>query len=124
MNYCTRLVALKKRSLRRGIWFRVLNGLERAQVDLTLRVVERVRSSVLARVLASIINKLHRALESKVSALIGSVGFPSALRLSRIAQSWGYESAGKWVGDSEFARFLAILHLNSVSPLSVQGQNP
>jgi hypothetical protein len=124
LNYCSELVALKRRSLRRGIWFRVLNGLERAQVDLTVRVVERVRSSVLARVLASIINKLSQALESRVSASIKTVGFPSALRLSRIAQSWGYESAEEWIGDSKFARFLAILHLNSGSPYSVQGQNP
>ena len=124
MNYCAELVALKRRSLRRGIWFRVLNGLERAQVDVTVKVVERVRSSVLARVLASIINKLSQALESRVSALIKSVGYPSALRLSRIAQSWGLESAEAWVSDSEFARFLAVLHLNNVYPLSVQGRNP
>ena len=124
MNYCAELVALKRRSLRRGIWFRVLNGLERAQVDLTVRMVERVRSSVLARVLASIINKLSQALESKVSALIKSVGYPSALRLSRIAQSWGLGSAETWVSDSGFARFLAILHLNSLSRCTVQEQNP
>jgi len=122
LNYRFRLLELKKRSLRRGIWFRVLNRLERAQVDLTVRVVETVRSSLLARILNSIMDKLSQALESRVSTLIKSAGFPTALRLSRIARSWGYESAEEWVGDSEFARFLAILHLNSVSSQSVQGQ--
>jgi len=124
LNYRFRLLELKRRSLRRGIWFKALNRLERAQVDLTMKVVETVRSSLLARVLNSIIDKLSQALESRVSTLIKSIGIPSALKLSRIAKGWGYKSAEEWVGDSGFARFLAILHLNSVSSLSIQGQNP
>jgi hypothetical protein len=113
MNYCLRLVELKRRSVRRGIWHRVLSELERAQVDLTVRLVKVVRSPLLAMVLDRLVNKLSSALESKVSSLVRSVGFPVALRLSRIAQSWGYEAAQTWGEDSKFARFLAIMNLNS-----------
>jgi hypothetical protein len=122
MNYCSRLAALKTRSIRRGVWFRVLNMLERAQVDLTVRVVKNVQSPHLMKVLESIVNKLSEALQSKVARVMRSIGFPSALKLSRIAQSWGHKSAGTWAQDSRFARFLAVMHLNSGNSVSRRGR--
>jgi hypothetical protein len=41
------------------MWFQVLNRLERAQVDLTLRVTRRVRSPKLAGDLDAILAKLR-----------------------------------------------------------------
>jgi len=113
MSYCSRLVVLKARSMRRGVWFRVLNVLERAQVDLTVRVVKSVQSPRLMRVLDSIINKLSAALQGKVARTTQTVGFQSVLKLGQIAQSWGHKSAREWARDSRFARFLAIIYLNS-----------
>jgi len=112
------------RSMRRRIWYKVLNVLERAQVDLTLRMLERVRSPFLAKVLDSIIKKLSVALQSKVSTLIQGVGFQQALKLSRIAKSWGHRTAEKWNNNREFARFLAIMHLNSVSTYGMHARCP
>ena len=114
-GYTAALRALKVRSMRRGIWNRALSRLEKAQVDLTLRIVRRVRSPFLARVLDSIVDKLSNALQSGVSRTTVSIGFPLALRLSRIAQGWGNKSARTWAQDSGFARFLAIMSLNSNS---------
>lgn len=113
MSYFSTLTALKTRSMRRGIWYRVLNRLERAQVDLTVKVVKKVRSPFLARVLDVIIGKLSDALQSRVSKIVKSIGFTQTLKLSRIAQSWGNKSARIWAQDSRFARFLAIMDLNS-----------
>jgi hypothetical protein len=45
------LAKLKAIAVRRGLWFKVLSAAERAIVDLTLKVVKRVRSSVLKEVL-------------------------------------------------------------------------
>ncbi len=113
MNYCLRLAALKLRSMRRGIWHRALTQLERAQVDLTVRMVKIVRSPLLAKVLDKIVDKLTSALQSTVLRLIISVGYPEALKLGRVAQSWGHNSAHVWAQDSKFARFLAIMYVNS-----------
>jgi len=113
MNYTSILIALRTRSLRRGIWFRVLNRLERAQVDLTVRVVRTVRSPVLRNVLDLIVRKLSTALENKVVSRIKSVGFLLASKLSEIAQRWGNMLAEMWVRDVKFARFLAVMDLNS-----------
>lgn len=117
-SYTAILNALKVRSMRRGVWYRVMSRLERAQVDLTLKVVRRVHSPILARVLDSIIEKLESALENRVLIRIYSVGFPMALRLSRMAQGWGNKSAQAWAQDLGFARFLAIIGLNSNSKWS------
>ncbi len=122
-GYNVALRALRVRSMRRGLWNRVLNRLERAQVDLTLRMVRKVRSTFLARVLDSIIEKLESALESRVSRMIGSVGFPMARRLSEMARTWGNQNAIKWVDDRGFARFLTIMILNSPQPIHGSSSN-
>lgn len=99
--------------MRRGVWYTVLSGLERAQVDLTIRIVKRVRSPLLAKVLDRIINKLTVVLMSSIHRMVRSQGYALTFRLSKIAQSWGYKSAKTWVNDSRFAKFLAIMSLNS-----------
>jgi len=118
MNYHAKLIELKTRSMRRRIWHKVLNKLERAQVNLTIRIVKKVRSPLLARVLNSIINKLSNALQSKVLTMTKLVGFTLARKLSKIAQSWGHKTAEMWAQDSKFARFLAIMNLNSAPTYS------
>jgi hypothetical protein len=115
-DYTAVLRALRVRSVRRGVWNRALSRLEKAQVDLTLRVVNKVRSPLLARVLESIIEKLQSAMENRVLRIICSVGFPMARRLGEIAKGWGNESAEKWVHDRGFARFLAVMDLNMSTP--------
>ena len=124
MNYCSKLAAFKMRSMRRGIWYKVLSVLERVQVDLTIRMLERVQSPILAKVLDSIIEKLSVALQSKVSTLIERVGFSQALKLSRIAKSWGHRTSETWNNNREFARFLAIMHLNSVPTCDLHATCP
>jgi hypothetical protein len=83
------LVNLKARALRGKFWFRVLSPLERNIIDLTIKVVDRVRSPLLARVLQSIVNKLVEALEGKIHRLTDTMGRQIAEKISCIARSWG-----------------------------------
>jgi len=53
------LEALRRRALRSKAWFR-LERVERAVVELTIKVVERVRSSTLARMILGIADKLRQ----------------------------------------------------------------
>lgn len=110
------LANVRIRALRRGLWFKVLNRLERAGVDLTLKVVDKVRSSVLTKMLTSIVAKLSEALESKVAHAMREVGYSLAQQLSRIAQDWGNKSAVKWKADRGFVQYLAVVCLNN-SPM-------
>jgi len=106
---------IKARALRRGLWFRVLTKVERACVDLTIKVVERVRSRLLQRVLSSILNKLEEAMESQVRRLMREVGDALAQKLSQIAQEWGNKLAVKWAEGSGFVQYLTIIYLNTPS---------
>ena len=109
-----KLVKLKLKAIRGGVWFRALSRIDRALVDLTIRVVHGVQSFTLARIVFSIVAKLEDALENRffLNAL-KEVGFPQARKLSLFAQKWGNVSARNWAFDLSFARFLAIIHLNS-----------
>jgi hypothetical protein len=101
-------------ALRSGVWFRALTRVERACVDVALRVVGgRVRSLVLKRLLSSILAKLEQAMTGRVQRLMREVGGVLALRLSQVAVSWGNRSAVSWSSDAGFVRFLAVNYMNA-----------
>jgi len=107
------LIRIRAKAIRRGVWFRMLTKSERAQVDLTIRVVQKVRSFLLARVLASLVKKLLDAMESKVLRLMREVGWSLAKKLSSAAQKWGNASATRWAKDPSFTQYLTIMHMNT-----------
>ena len=107
------LAEIRAKAMRRGIWFRVLTRAERAQVDLTMKIVERIRSFILAKVVTSIVKKLLDAMESRVTRLMREVGQALARKLSRIAQNWGNKSAHQWIVDPGFVQYLAINYMNT-----------
>jgi hypothetical protein len=107
------IIKVKTRALRRGVWFRVLTRVERACIDLTIMVVERVRSRLLQKVLFFVIEKLEKAMESQVQRLMHEIGNNIAKNMSQIAKTWGNESAVKWVEDSGFILYLTITYLNT-----------
>lgn len=107
------LASVRARALRCGVWYSVLSKGERGCVDLAIRVVERVSSRLLRRVLSAVVEKLAEALESPVRRLMRNVGSSRALRLSRIAVSWGNRQASSWARDAGFVRYLAVMHMNA-----------
>jgi len=107
------LAKIRTKAIRRGIWFRALTKAERAQIELTMRIVKKIRSLFLARVLDAIIRKLLDAMESKVAHVMREVGCSLAENLSRIAQSWGNKSAHHWKEDPSFVKYLAITYINT-----------
>jgi len=107
------LAKIKSKAIRRGVWFKVLSGAERAYMGLAMRVVERVRSFLLAKVLTSILKKLLSAMESWVARLIGEVGRSLAQKLSRIAQKWGNKPAVQWADDHGFMQYLAVNYMST-----------
>ena len=113
------LSKIRVRAVRKGLWFRVLSRVERASIDLTLKVVKRIRSAVLANVLAKIVEKLMDAMETRVARLTREVGCGFAQKLSLIAQNWGNKSAEKWASDPRFIRYLVINYLNTPTSFRV-----
>jgi len=113
------LAKIKAKAMRRGIWFRVLTRAERAQMDLTMKTVKRIRSFILAKVVTSVVKKLLDAMESKVARLMREVGQALARKLSRIAQNWGNKLAHQWVTDPGFVQYLTINYMNTSALLRI-----
>ncbi len=107
-----RLVKLRLKAIRAGVWFKALPRIDRVLVDLTIKVASKVRSATLAKNLLAVIRKLEGLLESSLSRALRKVGFPLAQKLSLMAQKWGNVSAESWPSDASFIRFLAVMHIN------------
>ena len=75
------LAQAKKLALRRGVWFKTLNRVERAIIDLTVQCVDSIKSGKLAKLLTAITDKLQSAMESMVERLVRTIGIPLAERL-------------------------------------------
>jgi len=105
------LTRIRLLALRRRVFFRVLNRVERGLIYLAPKVTCSVRSTVLANALRSIVEKLLDAMESKVERQMRQVGVPLAQKISRIAQGWGNKTAHKWANDPGFIQYLTITTL-------------
>jgi len=101
------------RAKKSGVWFRVLSRLDRALVNATIIVADRVRSSKLTEALLKVWGKVERVLEHGFVQTVFKVGLPLAHKIGLIAKSWGNPYAESWMSDLSFARFLAIMHINS-----------
>ena len=101
------IVGFRMRALRRGVWFRALDRVERGLVDVTIRWVDRVRSGRLARVLLEILGKLVRALESRMVRVM-ETGRGMALRMSQLATGWGNQLAWDWRSNVGFHKALGL----------------
>jgi hypothetical protein len=103
------LAETKKAALRRGVWFKTLNRVERGIIDLTVRYVDNIKSLKLAKLVTAIIEKLQTTIENTANKLARTVGLPLARKISNIAVSWGNLSAFAWAEDLAFAKYLALL---------------
>lgn len=108
------LAKLKLKAKRRGIWFTDLKRQERKLLELTIRVVEKVRSFLLVKLVSRIVGKLHEAMESMVIRLMKTEGRNLAEKISKIGQVWGNKTAKHWAKDSGFIQFLTVTHLSSL----------
>jgi hypothetical protein len=96
-----KLAGLKTRALRKRVWYRVLDRVERGLLDLTIRWVDNVRSARLTETLLRILVKLARAMEQGMARVL-VVGRELALRASVLAVRWGNVEAYSWRSDRTF----------------------
>jgi len=107
------LVRIKQKGIHRRVWFKVLDKVERAIVDLAIQCVERVYSVKLEEIIEGIIERLENAFVDDFSELAERIGRPLAKKLSRIASRWGNVSASEWARERAFLKYLTMLHLNT-----------
>jgi hypothetical protein len=106
------LAKLRLKAVRRGVWFRDLKQSERKLLSLTIRVVQRVHSFILARLVSRIVSKLCEAMESRILRLMRTEGRSVAEKLSKIGQAWGNRAAKSWAKDRGFIQYLTVSNLS------------
>jgi len=109
------LLALRRRTLRRGLWYRTLDSLDRGIYNLTCAIVDRVKSATLLRQILSIVKTLRDALKGEFVRLVESLGVRKAWEMAGYAVGWGYGAAWAWRRDEGLARFFAVMEFNAPS---------
>lgn len=108
------LMTLKAKALRRKAWFK-LSRLERAIVNLTIKVVEKARSSTLAKAITQIAMKLHSWISNrktfKERAL--EAGSLVAERVVEAGLKLGVKNAYEWLNDKAYVFYLGVAYLNT-----------
>jgi hypothetical protein len=104
---------LKTKAMRSGAWFKALQGIDRVLVNLTIKVVDNIRSPRLARSIAALTRKLEDVIETNFSNSLRIIGRPLAQKISFTAKKIGNVSAESWAFDSSFAVFLAVVDVNN-----------
>ena len=105
------LAKLKRKAVRRGCWFRDLKREERMLLDLTIRVVEKVRSFLLEKIVSRLVSKLCEAMESRIFRLMRTEGRSLAEKIASIGEAWGNRAAKFWANDRGFMQFLVVSNL-------------
>src|SRR3989441_5535181 len=101
------LIGIKTRGLRRRVWYRALDRMERGFVDLTIRWVDKVRSGRMTETLMQILAKLAMALETGMGRVLGR-GKVLATKASELAVGWGNGPAFNWRFEEAFCNALGL----------------
>ncbi len=109
------LKAVRRRAIRRGVWYSALDYTDRGILNLTSRVVDKVRGALLGDVIVKILAKLKKALKSRFVRHMESFGLEEARKIAEQAVCFGYERAKDWVYDFNFIRYLTMLNMNTPS---------
>ncbi len=115
------LSKLKQRSIRsNNSWYRVLCVDKRRFIDAVIQTVDKIRSSLLLKILTGFVEKLLCAIGG-IRGLIGNFafemqnfGYPLAQRISVIATKWGNNLAATWSNDEGFIRYLTVIDMNNL----------
>ena len=109
------LVEVRRKALRRGVWFKALDRVERGILCLTARIVDRVESAVLGIELVKILSKLRDALKSGFVRRMEEFGLRRARMLAAQAVAWGYGAARGWAWNPGFVRYVTLLDVYAPS---------
>lgn len=107
------LISMRRKALRRRVWFGALSKMDRSVVELTISCVDRVRSTRLALALGRIVCKVLNAFKSRFMERVETIGHELVEKISRITVGWGYVQASAWKQDTSFIKYLGVKAANT-----------
>ena len=102
---------IRRQAYRKRVWYRAIDDLERGIINLTVRVVEDVKSLTLIHVLESIVAKIRLACMSVYSRRHMEFGLGKAVLVVGQAVGFGSIVAEEWLVDTGFSRWLTLHHI-------------
>jgi hypothetical protein len=123
------LSKLKQKSIRsNNSWYRTLSLDKRRFIEAVIQTVDKIRSSLLLKILTEFVEKLLRAIGG-LRGLIGNLayemqnlGHPLAQRISVIATKWGNNLAANWSNDEGFIKYLTVISMNELPIFKVNNK--
>jgi hypothetical protein len=105
---------VRRKALRKRVWYRALDRLERGIFSLATQLIDEVKSELLGVELVKMLRKLSDAMKSGFARCVEEYGLRKAKAIALQAVRFGYESAGEWASDVGFIRYLAFLKVNEL----------
>ena len=102
------LKAVRKKAMRKRVWYNSIDGLERGIVNLTICLVENIESLTLLNVLKNILNKIKESSKSVFIRYYETYGLSKAEKVVKLAVGFGCEYATTWLNYSSFSRLLTL----------------
>ncbi len=107
------LLKIRRRAIRRRVYYRALDRLERGILELSARLLDSAQSVVLLQQLFEIVMKLEEALKGRFQLHMESFGVKRVAEVIMQALRFGYKGAIGWLRDPGFMEYLAVMDLNS-----------
>lgn len=115
------LLKIRRRAIRKRVYYSALDRLERGILDLSARLLDSAQSVVLLQQLFEIVMKLEEALKGRFQRYVESFGVRRVAQIIMQAVKFGYREAVGWLRDPGFMEYLAVMDLNS--PFGVSRTN-
>lgn len=123
------LIEVKQKSIRsNNSWYRILTLEKRLFIDAVIQTVNKIRSSLLLKILTELVKKLlvaiggFRGLIGTLAYEMESFGHPLAQKISVIATKLGNILAAEWANDEGFIRYLTVTDMNNLPIFKVSNK--
>lgn len=103
---------VRKLALRKHVWYRALDGLERGIVNLTIKLVEHVKSLRLAETIAKIMLNLEGALKSEYTRHLEAYGYSKMRTIIDTSVKLGCQEASSWASEA-FAQLITLNNMHN-----------
>ena len=106
-------MGVRRKALRRGVWHSALDKLDRGILNLTIKLVEDVKSSTLGVAVTRILARLVEACKSPLVRYFEEHGYDKLRNIVEIAVSFGSRVASEWLTDHDFAWYISVNNYNN-----------
>ena len=118
------LAILRRKALRKGVWFQAMTVEDRILASLIHQHVKIVKNATLATVIARILGKLASAIQNSYLSRLQVLGRPIATAIALKAYSYGNKEALNWKNDPNYIRYMGMTVCSIPSRGSRVGNRP